>query len=160
MENKIPLEPSAEVRDKIASLIQELVSTTAPFMIALTPGQRHEMPKMGDKTVPFVEKTANYCELKPDFAPRYLNIEELKINLEMTKGWQSALRMLRPLVENIEDTLLLIGSEAYTTSLTYYNSVKEAARRNVTDAKAVYEDLKQRFPGNTSGKSSEEAEQV
>jgi hypothetical protein len=34
-----------------------------------------------------------------------------------------------------------------TYRLAYYQSVREAARRNVQGAKGIYEDLRQRFPG-------------
>jgi hypothetical protein len=37
------------------------------------------------------------------------------------------------------------GSEAYTAALAYYNSVKQAAKMNVPNAKSIYKDLKQRF---------------
>jgi hypothetical protein len=48
------------------------------------------------------------------------------------------------------------GSEAYQAALVFYNSVKVAASQGITGAKAVYEELKKRFPGkkrNTDGAS-------
>jgi hypothetical protein len=112
---------------------------------------------MGDKTIPFVEKAVSYCELKPDFAPRYLDIQELKKDFNAVQTITGIIRKLRPLISNLDDTNMLCGSDAYTHALTYYNSVKEAAKRNATDAKVIAEDLKLRFiavPGN----KQEEAE--
>jgi hypothetical protein len=42
---------------------------------------------------------------------------------------------------------MVAGSEAYQSSLIFYNSVKMAARQDIPGAKAIYEELKKRFPG-------------
>jgi len=39
------------------------------------------------------------------------------------------------------------GSEAYQAALIFYNSAKIASSQNISGAKAVYEELKKRFPG-------------
>jgi hypothetical protein len=41
---------------------------------------------------------------------------------------------------------LLAGSEAYQAALSFYNYVKVLAAQDVPNAKAVYEELKKRFP--------------
>jgi hypothetical protein len=51
------------------------------------------------------------------------------------------------LEEGISDTQMTAGSEAFQTALVFYNSVKVAASQNISGAKAVYEELKRRFPG-------------
>jgi hypothetical protein len=49
--------------------------------------------------------------------------------------------------ENVDDTVMVAGSEAYQSALVSYNSVKMAAHQDIPNAKAVYEELKKRFPG-------------
>ena len=39
------------------------------------------------------------------------------------------------------------GFEAMEVALAYYNSVKEAAKRNAPGAQTIYEDLRSRFTG-------------
>jgi hypothetical protein len=39
------------------------------------------------------------------------------------------------------------GSEAFQAALVFYNSTKVVASQDVPGAKAVYEELKRRFPG-------------
>ncbi len=53
---------------------------------------------------------------------------------------------LKQLQQAIDDTSMVSGSEAYQAALSFYCSVKDASHKNVTGAKAVYEDLKARFP--------------
>ena len=40
------------------------------------------------------------------------------------------------------------GSEAYQAALAFYSAVKSAAAQDVPGAKAVYEELRERFPGH------------
>jgi hypothetical protein len=51
------------------------------------------------------------------------------------------------LEEGINDTQMTAGSEAYQAALIFYNSAKVAATQGIAGAKAVYEQLKKRFPG-------------
>jgi hypothetical protein len=46
------------------------------------------------------------------------------------------------------------GSEAYQAALIFYNSAKVAASQGIQGAKAVYEQLKKRFPGTKRHVSS------
>jgi hypothetical protein len=47
--------------------------------------------------------------------------------------------------DNLRDTQMLAGSDAYTAALAYYNSVKQAAKMNVPNAKTIQEELGKRF---------------
>jgi hypothetical protein len=51
------------------------------------------------------------------------------------------------LEEGISDTEMSAGSEAYQAALVFYKSVKMAAAQDILGAKAVYDELKIRFPG-------------
>jgi hypothetical protein len=59
------------------------------------------------------------------------------------------------LEEGIGDTEMIPGSEAYQAALVFYKSVKMAAAQDIPGAKAVYEELKTRFPrpGRPKGSS-------
>jgi hypothetical protein len=59
----------------------------------------------------------------------------------------SLLQLAEPLCDNLRDTQMLAGSEAYTAALAYYNSVKQAAKMNVPNAKTIQEELGKRFKG-------------
>jgi hypothetical protein len=57
------------------------------------------------------------------------------------------------LKENIDDTELIAGSEAYQEALMFYNNVKLSAGQDVPGAKAVYEELKKRFHRTKRGQA-------
>ncbi len=138
---KIPKEDLKQVMQHFKA-IDEILK---PYLVALTPEERKTIPKMSDKTLPFVEKIMEYATLNPEFAPTYMNVPEMKIDLDAVADLSPILKMSDQLCDNLNDTTMLSGSEAYIASLAYYNSVKQAAKMNIPNAKAIYDDLSKRF---------------
>ncbi len=130
-----------EVEDAVKRL-KELQSKFQDRLIALQPHERHELPKMSDKTLPFVKKVVNYADSRPEFVPFYLSVEEMKIDFQAVNDLKQIAREAEQLCQALNDTITLSGSEAYTAALAYYGSVKQATKAN---AQPVYEDLRKRF---------------
>jgi hypothetical protein len=61
-------------------------------------------------------------------------------------GLWTLFNTVQQLEEGIGDTEMTAGSEAYQAALVFYKSVKMAAAQDIPGAKAVYEELKTRFP--------------
>ncbi len=146
-ENAVSIQISAADLKKVIDAFKTIEATLKPYLIALTPEERKQLPKMSDKTVPFVEKTLDYARSNPQFAPSYMSIPELKIDVESVYTFTQIARPIDQLREGLGDTMMLAGSEAYIAALVYYNSVKQAAKMNVPGARAIYDDLSKRFPG-------------
>jgi hypothetical protein len=62
---------------------------------------------------------------------------------------------LQQLSREVDDTAMLAGSEAFTQTLSFYNSVKQAARDNQPGAQALFDELKKRFAVGRPGKKDE-----
>ncbi|MDP2890479.1 MAG: hypothetical protein Q8P34_16125 [Bacteroidota bacterium] len=124
----------------------------APYLINLTPDERLQLPKMGDKTVPFVTKGAEYLGLSGTPAPDYINPEDLNIDLNAYETIRQIRQITQPTVDMLDDTMLLCGSEAYVAVLAFYTYLKGAARMNVPGAKTILEDLSARFPSRPAKK--------
>ncbi len=122
-----------------------------PYLIALTPGERRTIPKMSDKTLPFVEKTLEYCQTAPQFAPPFMDREALAADMKITQRLTPLLRTTIALNNGLDDTVMEAGGESFINALSYYNSVKQAAKINVPGAKSIYDDLKKRFEKTKSG---------
>lgn len=125
--------------------INEVVGLLTPYLIALTPQERHDLPKMSDGTLPFVQKCLDYCQANPEFAPSYMNLAYLAEDMKTYEQLLPIFRMITQLENKLNDTCMEAGAESYVSSLTYYNSVKNAAKYDAPGAKAIYEDLKKRF---------------
>jgi transcriptional accessory protein Tex/SPT6 len=126
---KIPSEQLAQIKTKVT----ELKELLAPYLIVLSGKEIRGLFKMNDGTIPFAEKCLNYVK---DLSDIY--------------------RPLKELMTNLSSTITEAGSETLTPALAYYNSVKQAAKQNIPDAKTIYEDLKKRFEKGSSGNSEPE----
>ena len=145
MENKINFIIPEEVIAEVTRKLSEVTASLQPYLIALTPEERRTIPKMSDKTLPFVEKTLEYCETAPQFAPPYMDREALAGDLKVTQQLNPVFRTIKAMYDGLDDTVMEAGGEGYINALNYYNSVKQAAKMNVPGAKSIYEDLSKRF---------------
>jgi hypothetical protein len=145
MENKINFNIPDEVITEVSEGLAIIVNRLQPYLIALTPEERHDIPKMSDGTIPFVEKTLAYAQSSPQFAPPYMDVEALLMDMKAHGQLIPLLRTVKQLCDGLDDTTMEAGAESYVNALNYYNSVKQAAKMNVPAAKAIYDDLMKRF---------------
>lgn len=144
---QLPESDMAEVTAAIATLKAKLL----PNLKTLSADERHEMPKMGDKTVPFVQKALEYCKSNADIVPPFLDVDAFKTDVNAVVSIRSIFQPLSQITDALNDTMLLSGSEAYAGALILYNAAKSAAKSNISGAKNVYDDLSARFPGRPKG---------
>lgn len=103
------------------------------------------MPKMSDGTLPFVQKCLSYCQSNPEFAPAFINFDELFDDMKVYEQLLPIYRLVLQLENKLNDTSMEAGAESYVSALAYYNSVKMAAKLDAPGAKAIYEDMAKRF---------------
>jgi hypothetical protein len=138
----IPPEIIAQAMSHVEALRQLL----APYFTPLTPTQRKTIAKMGDKSRAFVEKALELAQSNPEFVPPFLNMSEFIIDVSDATNLDPLFVAVEQLHIGLDDTQMLAGNEAYHAALIYYNSVKEAATRNIAGAKTIYDVLRVRFP--------------
>jgi hypothetical protein len=126
--------------------IDEAAALLAPYLLALTPAERHELPKMGEKTIGFVEKAYDFAQKNPNLVPPYLDLGAFGVDFGDAHGLWTLLNTVQQLEQSVDDTEMISGSEAYQAALVFYKSVKMAVAQDIPGAKAVYEELKTRFP--------------
>jgi len=145
MDNKVSVtiseEASANIQQALTVLLQNL-----PELINLKEDERHALPKMGDKTVAFVNKNLEYAKQNPRVVPGFLDMVEFEKDVVAATDLRKVLIPLQQLVEKLDDTTMQAGSEAYTAALIFYNAVKGAAKAGEPGMKNVYDDLQARFP--------------
>ena len=144
-DNVIDLDIPAEDIKKMLEAVNTLKTLSEKYLIALTPTERKGKLKMGDKSVPFVEKVLEYTKSNPKFVTEFMNVKALENDFKAVLELSNILRPLSQLFSGFSDTILLAGGEALSNALIYYNTVKQAAKNNVPDAKIIYEDLKKRY---------------
>lgn len=156
MENKHVNAVPAEVIEQAQNLLTQVKELMNPYAIVLTPKERHSLLKMGEKSFAFVEKARDIALQNPSLCPPFLDVSEFNLDFRDAHGLWALQNTARQVDEIIGDTAMVSGSEAYHAALAFYNYVKAAAAQNVPGAKAVYEELRTRFPrGKRKGSDSD-----
>jgi hypothetical protein len=158
MENKHSRSIPADILAQIQSLVNQANALLLPYVTPLTPAQRQSIPKVSDRTFGFVEKAHEFAVQNPNLCPPYLDMAAFKADFADIHNLLTLNNTTLQLYEATDDTTMTAGSEAYQASLVFYNSVKMAARQDVPGAKAVYEELRKRFPGVRRKSAETEAE--
>ena len=144
-QNQLSITIPDETIATVLKNLQECRDLLHPFLLALTPEERQSILKMGDKTVATVLKTRDYVVTNPQFVPSYMNVPEFVADATVVNQLSPITNLAVQLSRNIDDTMMVAGSEAFQEALVYYGQVKEAASKGVPSAGPIYEDLKQRF---------------
>src|ERR1044072_5965785 len=152
-ENAFPIVMPTEALLEAVQKLTDLYHLLHPYLCPLTPEERQGLVRMQEHTIPFIQKTVVYARSQPQFAPPFIALEELQKNVSTVAGLAPVFYLTEQLHNNLDDTMLLCGSEAYSMALGYYHSVKRAATLNVPDAAIIYNDLQQWFPGGVRSKA-------
>jgi hypothetical protein len=151
----IPLED----REKINEKIKEIREIIDKFARPLTTQDRREMLIMGNKTAAFVEKSFELAKGNPNLCPNFFDISEFAIDVEDAIGLRVMRNNISQVFEMVDDIVLLSGSEAYQSALTFYNYVKFLASEDIPYAKTVYDELKKQFPGKKRKKKNDNTDE-
>ena len=146
----IPETDLAEINEAIDTLHSKLM----PHLQTLSSQERIALPKMGDKTVAFVQKAMEYSQKNSDLVPSFLDLKALGIDVKAVHSLRELTQRLNPVTDALNDSLTLSGSEAYQGALVFYNNVKNAAKAKAPNAASIYDDLSARFPGAPTKKPS------
>ena len=145
-DNRISAEVTAANKTAILTKIIE-IKALLPFLLNLTKDERIQLPKLGAASLQFDEQCASYMASAPNLVPPFVEPAEVTLDRALRLVLADILRELRKLCEQVDDSLMQVGSEIWMADLSFYQTVRLAARRNVAGADTIYDDLKVRFPG-------------
>ena len=146
MQNQHRQAVPAAVVEEMRATAARLIELMTPYAVSLTPAERQTLPKMGEKTLSFVERAHQQAQNYPGIRPPFLDMAEFDIDFADAHGLWELKTYVRQLDDLVNDTVMTAGSEAYQAALVFYSAAKVAAAQDVHGAKAVYEDLRTRFP--------------
>ena len=122
--------------------------TNMPFLLGLTTEERMSLPKINVANKAFVEDAINAMVNNATILPSYLDVNKMKTDLTLFTQLDELAALIRRLLEKIEDTQMLAGSESYVSALTAYRLFEASALAGVPGADSIYDLLKQRFTNN------------
>ncbi len=113
-----------EIRQAIATIQQKL-----PFLITLNTTERKRLYKMGDKRLAFVQTSLSAAQSNRNILPASFDFDAFSNDYHLATALMEIEMLLNQLSEQVDDTLLAVGSEAMGSSLTVYDYVKTAAKK-------------------------------
>ncbi|AUB39497.1 Methyl-accepting chemotaxis protein [Nostoc flagelliforme CCNUN1] len=122
----------------------QTVQKKLPFLITLSTEERRKLVKMGDKSLAFVNNSVTAAQSNREILPATFEVEELVRDYQLATALTELLISVQQLAEQVDDTLMAVGSEAMTSSLTVYDYVKTASKKT-PGLKTVAEQLGERF---------------
>ncbi|MEH2312318.1 MAG: hypothetical protein V7K35_13160 [Nostoc sp.] len=131
-----------DIREIKAAL--QTVQKKMPFLITLSTEERRKLLKMGDKSLAFVNNSVTAAQSNREILPPTFDVEELVRDYQLATALTELLISVQQLAEQVDDTLMAVGSEAMTSSLTVYDYVKTASKKT-PGLKTVAEQLGERF---------------
>lgn len=149
MPNEFHSDIPAAVLDQVQQHLDAIKTALAPYLISLTPEERKTMLRMGDKTVAFVQKTAELATNNPSFVPSFVSLAELKQDMAGIAALAPLRQQFEQLALDTDSTVMVAGSEALGTSLIIYGNTKFLAKNKQPGAQAGFDELRVQFPGNT-----------
>ena len=134
--------PDQELEDmnEVLTTLLENVLNFAPDS-ALSDAERRRLLGSGVRRYGFIDKVADVAEDNPEFVPPFLDLETLERLLRDIENLRNLLVTLRQLLRVYSDLLLLTSDEGFRLALMYYNSVRDATRRRVPGAQAIFQTL-------------------
>ena len=105
-----------EIKAALQTIQQKL-----PFLITLSVEERRKLFKMGDKSLAFVKNSLTAAQSNRDILPASFDLDEFVRDYQLAATLTELLLGLRQLTEQVDDTLMAVGSEAMGSSLTVYD---------------------------------------
>ena len=150
-QNRISLRLTGEdivaAEDAITTLEQRLTG-----LIGLTPDERRELTKMGDKSEAFCRQAVITLGKHPDVLPRNFDVDEYRADLAALDALRPLLARLQRVYDRMVDSEMALGSDLMVASLEGYAHLKVAGRGDGLDT------LKEALGARFNRKRRQEAE--
>jgi hypothetical protein len=129
-DNKISASiPAQDMTDIMAAFAT--IKAKLPFLINLSAEEKRRMPNIGTERGGMVETFTIEMDLHADLIPTFVDMPELALDGALFSQLDIIKACANELCEGINDTHQAVGSDMYLAYLSFYNNVKQAAKRAV-----------------------------
>jgi hypothetical protein len=149
LNNRVSVTATAVQVTAVKAAFQTIL-TNLPFLVGLTDDERKTLTSIDVSNKAFTEDAINAGVNNATLIPSYISVANMQSDLTLFTQLDELSGIANQLCERIEDTKMLAGSEAYGSALAMYKIFGSAADAGVPGADSIVDQLKKRFPGNTS----------
>jgi hypothetical protein len=123
MDNRIDAAFDKSQQEAALKAISDLTAAL-PFLHDLSPDERQALNKLGDKSRAFVDQALIVSQQFTDTLPRAFDVDQYGRDVELYRALEPVYMRLRDLFERVDDTRMLVGSEAMEGSRAVYYHTK------------------------------------
>jgi hypothetical protein len=125
----------------------QTANTNLPFLVGLTTEERATLPAINVANKTFTEDAINAGVNNAALLPSYLSVANMQNDLTLFNQLDEIIILTKQFLEKLQDTQLLVGSEAYASALTVYKLFGSAADAGVAGTDTINNFLRKRFEG-------------
>jgi hypothetical protein len=151
--NKINAEIPQEQETQVIQYVKDIKSLL-PFLVGLNSKDRRRLAKLSRRRVDMVDRSFIHATQLPGYLPSFVTPEGFKKEVDLRDCLQRIGAEIDSLKEKIDDTILLVGSEAYRSARLFYKTVKAAAREGAEDAERIAKDISYHFKKKTTSENN------
>ncbi|MDR0206763.1 MAG: hypothetical protein LBI45_05860 [Bacteroidales bacterium] len=152
----IPMNELQQIHDEVYNIMEKFPDISQD--VALSEAERRRLQGSGIRRYGFIDKVSDLAAANTDFVPPFMSIDDLKDLVRQIEILRNTSANLQQLLRMVNDELLVTGDEAYRIALMYYNSVRDASRRRVPGAAALFNMLRPFFTSMGRRKTDEPTE--
>ncbi|MCG8410300.1 MAG: hypothetical protein MI739_03340 [Bacteroidales bacterium] len=150
MIDKISTAFTTEEEEQINQALTSIEQVLKGKVINLTPDEKQQYGRLGNKTQNWINKIDNYMVQKPELVPFYIKKDEFDKDMSARDTIIPILKRINGIQESLDDTSKLLSNDIYNTAIAYYRSIKIVALQNIPGTTSIYQDLATQFPGRRS----------
>jgi len=142
--NLIDADLPVEVEEQAVQFIRS-AEALFPYLIGLTPDERKKIPKMGVRSLDFVERSVMHARENRNLLPSFITMEQFERDFRLLMGMRRVLSITEIFSTKLKDTYFVVGSELFSASREFYNAVKRAAKSGVLGSEKIRRELAVRY---------------
>jgi hypothetical protein len=108
------------------------IKSKMPFMVPLTPKERKDYSKKGDKSAAYVEKGFQFAQANPNALPANFDAAEYESDHTLEGQLVTILAAIDQLREDVSDTRLAAGVDLMGRTGTVYDLIKVLSKKDGT----------------------------
>lgn len=144
-ENRLSAEITTESMTAIIDHVKGIETELADVAISVSVAEKKSLIGAGPKILEFMDKALEYAEKNPELIPGYLDLEEFKRDLELTRKLWVLHKHILPLMGRINDTLAAACTDSYSSSRQFYKYLQTATSANLPGTATIVKELGKLF---------------
>jgi len=149
-DNRVSATITDDVKAQILTKFQE-IADLLPFLSNLGANEKRGITTIGTEREAMDATFSAEMAAHPDLVPSYVDKEELARDRELRADLLELVQRAEEIRDALEDTAHEAGSDVLMAYLSFYNNVKQAAKRGVAGANTLFENLSRFFPKRGNG---------